>query len=124
MASPALSLHSIFEGQVKPMLFREIFLTIKTMKKLFEGSLFTRMYIKNELKKEFRSFYPSIQNREHLTPEQDQETASVDPEAVLLADLGYIKILQVWSELGKKKVSKRAQDSGDSGGIILKTCGI
>lgn len=124
MASPALSLHSIFEGQVKPMLFREIFLTIKTMKKLFEGSLFTRMYIKNELKKEFRSFYPSIQNREHLTAEQDQETASVDPEAVLLADLGYIKILQVWSELGKKKVSKRAQDSGDSGGIILKTCGI
>lgn len=124
MASPALSLHSIFEGQVKPMLFREIFLTIKTMKKLFEGSLFTRMYIKNELKKEFRSFYPGIQNREHLTPEQDQETASVDPEAVLLADLGYIKILQVWSELGKKKVSKRAQDSGDSGGIILKTCGI
>lgn len=124
MASPALSLHSIFEGQVKPMLFREIFLTIKTMKKLFEGSLFTRMYIKNELKKDFRSFYPSIQNREHLTPEQDQETASVDPEAVLLADLGYIKILQVWSELGEKKVSKRAQDSGDSGGIILKTCGI
>lgn len=76
-------------------------------------------------KKEFRGFYSSIQDRQPLTPEQDQETASVDPEAVLLADLGCRKILQVWSELGKKEiVSKRAQDSGDSGGIILKTCGI
>lgn len=56
-----------------------------------------------QTEKEFSVFYPSIQDREILTPGQEQETASVDPEVLLLADLGYVKILQVWNKLGKKK---------------------
>lgn len=50
-----------------------------------------------------------------MLPEQNQERAFVGPKAFLLAELGSIKILLVWSELVRKKiVSKRVQDSGRS----------
>lgn len=50
-----------------------------------------------------------------MLPEQNQERTFVGPKAFLLAELGSIKILLVWSELVRKKiVSKRAQDSGHS----------
>lgn len=55
----------------------------------------------------FRGFNPSIQDREISTPEQDLEATSVDPETVLLADLEYVKIPQLWSKLGKKKSVRR-----------------